>query len=436
MDVDDSERTQIAAIALSVLLLLGTLGAVVVAVSGGVRVEERPREPRDATTQVDRLHGAGLTGDGVSVGVVVATGVDASRSAVSERVVSARSFGSDDGGDDRHGTATADVVARIAPDSDLYVASFDTASGFEDAMDWLSREDVDVVVAPVSFYGRPGDGSSRVARVADRAASSGSVVVAPVGNVGTGHWEGSFDPDRSGTHRFAGGPRNYLRATGERTVSLWLSWNGSGAAPRGARPGNFTLELRRQTGDGSRVVARSRPFAGTDRRDEWLTATLSPGGTYYFVVDGPANATATRLEISSPTHAFQYRERGGSVVAPATARRVLAVGAADPATGDPRPYSGAGPVDGVRPGVDVVADDRQPTPVLDGDFRGTSAASAYAAGVVALMLDANPELSPKEVEAIVEVTAVEAGPEGVDPVAGHGYLAAERAVERARNVST
>jgi subtilisin family serine protease len=183
-------------------------------------------------------------------------------------------------------------------------------------------------------------------------------------------------------------------------------------------------------------VARSRPFEGTDRRDEWLTATVRPGGTYYFVVDGPASATATRLEISSPTHAFQYRERGGSVVAPATARRVLAVGAANATTGDPRPYSGAGPVDGVRPGVDVVADDRQPTPVLDGDFRGTSAASAYAAGVVVLMLDANPNLSPKVVEAVVEATAVEAGPEGVDPVAGHGYLAAGHALERARNVST
>jgi hypothetical protein len=437
MDVDDSDRIQIAAIVLSLVVLVGAIGTVLIAVGGdfGERASST-----DAATIGD-LRETGVTGENVSVGVVVATGVDPTRSSLTEQVVAARTFGGRDaianGGDNRHGTATAAVVARVAPEADLYLASFDDASGFEGAMTWLRREAVDVVVAPVSFYGRPGDGSSRVARSASATVANGSVVVAPVGNVGTGHWEGAFDPTANGTHRFAGGPRNYLRATGDRTLALWLSWQGppAGGGPAANRSRNFSVELHRQTGTRSRFVARSRPYGG-DRPIEGLTTELAPGGTYYVVVDGPATAAGTHLEIASPTHAFQYRERGGSVVAPAAARPVVAVGAADPETGDPRPYSSAGPVAGTRPGVDVIAVDRRPVPVVDGDFRGTSAASAYTAGVVALMLDAEPTLTPKEVEAILEATAVDAGPEGVDPVAGHGRLVTEHAIERARNVST
>jgi len=50
-------------------------------------------------------------------------------------------------------------------------------------------------------------------------------------------------------------------------------------------------------------------------------------------VRGPANATGTSLRLSSPTHALQYRTEEGSIVAPATAESVLAVGASDYASG-------------------------------------------------------------------------------------------------------
>ncbi|MFB6155043.1 MAG: S8 family serine peptidase [Haloferacaceae archaeon] len=442
---DDATRKRVVAIVLSVTVLVGGIGVVVVSVDGGERLRESPSRSSTSvpgTGQIESLHEEGLTGDGVSVGVVVATGVDPDHGSLEAQVRVARAFGPSktlrNGGDNRHGTATAAVVSRVAPDADLYLASFETAAGFEVAMHWLRTEGVDVVVAPVSFYGRPGDGSSRVARVADRAVANGTVVVAPVGNVGAGHWQGRFDPDRNGTHRFAGGPRNYLRGRGGGALTLWLSWERrpvrGNESPSDGR--NFTVEVHRTVGRTDRLVARSRPYRGDDSPNAWLATRVDPDGTYYLVVRGPGDANGTRLEITSPTHALQYRERGGSVVAPATAQSVLAVGAADPETGEPRPYNAAGPVDRTRPGVDVVAADDQRVPGTDADFRGTSAASAYTAGVVALMLEANQGLSPKEVEAIVEVTAAESGPDGVDPVAGHGRLVPSAAAKRARNVST
>lgn len=77
----------------------------------------------------------------------------------------------------------------------------------------------------------------------------------------------------------------------------------------------------------------------------------------------------------------------------------------------------------------------QPAPDVGGDFEGTSAASAYTAGVAALVLDANPDLTPKQVAAIMRVTAADTGPDGVDPVAGYGRLVPASAVDRAAKVT-
>lgn len=422
------------AILLSVAILTSSIAGLAMHVDSDgspARAPDRPADVLDAAEQVRALHDAGVTGENVSVGVVVATGVDPEASFASQ-VVASRAFAPDEtirnGGHTDHGTATAAAVATVAPDADLYLASFDRAAGFDRALSWLRGEGVDVIVAPVAFYGRPGNGSSAVARAASRATESGVTVVAPVGNLGQGHWEGAFAPTDRGRHEFSGGTRNYLESTGGRTLTMWLSWRASTRDP------NFTIELYRQRGNTSSLVTRSRPFAGDAWPNQLLTARLDPRGTYFVRIRGPPNASGTRLELSSPTHVLQYRERGGSVVAPATARAVIAVGAYDPHTGEPRPFSSAGPIQG-RPGVDVIAPDGQRVAGASDGFVGTSGASAYAAGVVALMLAANPDLAPKQVEAILEVTAVDAGPDGVDPVTGYGRLVPKRAVARAGNVT-
>lgn len=53
---------------------------------------------------------------------------------------------------------------------------------------------------------------------------------------------------------------------------------------------------------------------------------------------------------------------------------------------------------------------------------GTSFASPYAAGVAALVLSANPALTPAEVEAILAQTAVDKGPAGYDTEYGWGFI--------------
>ena len=62
---------------------------------------------------------------------------------------------------------------------------------------------------------------------------------------------------------------------------------------------------------------------------------------------------------------------------------------------------------------------------------GTSFASPATAGVVALILGADPDLSPAEVEALLETHADDLGGAGWDPQYGHGRVNAGRVAEQA-----
>ena len=67
-------------------------------------------------------------------------------------------------------------------------------------------------------------------------------------------------------------------------------------------------------------------------------------------------------------------------------------------------------------------------------FSGTSMATPHVAGIVALMLDANPELKRRQVERILTETASDRGLPGFDNAFGFGEVNALRAVERAEDL--
>ncbi|MGH2819298.1 MAG: S8 family peptidase [Actinomycetota bacterium] len=67
-------------------------------------------------------------------------------------------------------------------------------------------------------------------------------------------------------------------------------------------------------------------------------------------------------------------------------------------------------------------------------FSGTSMATPHVAGIVALMLDANPKLTPRRVERVLTRTAMDKGPSGFDIAWGHGLANAYRAVVRAQRL--
>lgn len=377
----------------------------------------------------DTLHERGLTGANVSVGVVDVTGFDTDAPALVERVRAARGFGtaSITAENRRHGTAAATVVARTAPDADLYLATVGGIDGYAQAVAWLERQGVDVIVAPVSFYGRPGDGSGTVGRATTAATDDGVTVVAPSGNLAASQWRGRYDRETAanGSVDFGNG-RTRTAIDGPTDVTVWLSWD------RAHADEDYTVELYRTDTESPRLVARSQPYRADETPNERIVASVSPG-RYALVIRGPAEPTGARLRLTSPTHEFADTVGQGSVVAPGTAPGALTVGAYDTGAGAVEPFSSRGPSADGRPAVDVVAPSRRFAALSEPGFVGSSAATPYVGGLVALMLDADPSLSPAHAELLVELTATDIRRPGVDFASGHGVVDPPAAAQAAAN---
>ena len=155
-----------------------------------------------------------------------------------------------------------------------------------------------------------------------------------------------------------------------------------------------------------------------------------------------ANISFIVSHVSAVQSAAQYmRSKGGVVVAsvgnsgtynanPNTAS-IITVAGTDSAD-NRASWSAYGPiVDIAAPGVSVY------TTVKGGGYgavSGTSFASPLTAGVVALMLSANPSLQPSQVDSILASTADDRGTAGRDDYYGYGRVNAARAVAAAKGV--
>jgi subtilisin family serine protease len=125
-------------------------------------------------------------------------------------------------------------------------------------------------------------------------------------------------------------------------------------------------------------------------------------------------------------------ESASSIDYPASSAYVLAVGAID-RTGTIASFSNTGTgLAFVAPGVDLTTTDRTGADgYVAGDYvgtSGTSGASPYAAGVAALMLSVNPNLTPTEIGTIMKNTAVDRGAPGYDTTYGWGFVNAYNAL--------
>ncbi|WP_338737542.1 S8 family serine peptidase [Haloplanus salilacus] len=362
------------------------------------------------TVRADAVHAEGLTGRDVDVGVV-GRGFDAG--ALSDRVAARRQVG-DRPGATAHDTAVAEVVAETAPSSDLYLAGVGrtpTPAEYAAAVDWLTDRGVDVIVDSGSYFPSVAADERRITAAATRATDRGVVFVTSAGNYANRHWAGEGSPTADGWVDVADGTAANPLAAGERLrgrVTLHLRWR-SGA--------DYDLYLYRRLPDApDRVVAKSTADAtGPGLTVERIDVAV-PRGRYYVAVyaDDPVQRPG-RVQVFAARHELGHTTARGSMVAPATSDRVVAVGAS--ADGEPLPYSSRAETGG----VDVLAPGDART--SDGTLAGTSAAAPYVAGTAALMKSGGRDLSPDEVESILERTAADED----------GRLDALAAVEAARD---
>ncbi len=134
-----------------------------------------------------------------------------------------------------------------------------------------------------------------------------------------------------------------------------------------------------------------------------------------------------------------------SIGSPAASANAITVGSlADPGQGGTflSYFSSRGPTADGRIKPDIVAPGHTIMAAMNGtgtgytNKSGTSMATPFAAGVAALMLNANPTLSPAAVKATLMATTQDWGPSGPDPDYGAGRLDAYAAVKAAAGAAS
>jgi hypothetical protein len=348
------------------------------------------------SVRADAVHERGVTGSDATVGVI-GRGFDTRNRVVAPHVVERRQIG-DPPRSTAHDTAVAEVVSETAPSADLYLAGVGrtpTPAEYATAVEWLTDRGADVIVDSGSYFPSVGGDGDRIAAAAERAADEGVVVVTSAGNYAGRHWAGTGTTD--GWVSFARGDAANHLADGERVrgrITARLRWESAA---------DYDLYLYRRLADApDRVVAKSvGDGAGPGVTVEGVDVSV-PEGRYYLAVyaDDPV-ATPGRVQVFAARHRLEHATAHGSMVAPATGDRVVAVGAA--ANGERAPYSSLsknGTVDLLAPaGASARAS----------DLTGTSAAAPYVAGTAALMESGGRNPSPARVEAILERTAGDGG---------------------------
>ncbi len=367
------------------------------------------------------------------------------------------------GGTDE-GRAMMQIVHDIAPGSSL---AFYTAEGgaqaFADGILALANAGCKVICDDVSYLDEPFFGGGVIAQAIQTVEAEGVTYITSAGNNASNAYQAAWTPTSGSfdgwfftdAQNFGGSLAQTITVTASSAepVSLLLEWNdaygqanfNSGQAPDIDMFVFHNGSLIGQATNAS-VGEANNPFTGYD---------FTASGTYQIVISdnfGPNPGLIKEIAFGDGLPVTISGANAGTVFGHATTPGVITVGAVStadtPAFGFSTPVSetfsssGAGSellynADGtalsspvtISP-VAVSSVDNISTTVTDGlgDFYGTSAASASLAGIAALVLAANPDLTPAQVEQIMEETAT---PMSNSAVSGAGLVNANAAVAAA-----
>ena len=392
--------------------------------------QDVPGSSNGTSLGVEQAHSAGITGEGITVGVID-SGFDASNPEIASNVVETRSFTASSN-DPAHGTSVAEIVTRTAPDSDLYLASISNDVQTVRAIEYLIEQDVDVIVMSGGFAGYDDDGDNLFTDVVSRAQAEGILFVTSAGNYAQTHWEGDFrTTDSDAIHEWTadGGEQNCIpncQSPFSGTVGIYLKWTDTG------QPSEYGIGLYNP--ETERYVATAMSVRSTGTNDYvYLQATLEQQPVD-LVVSHTGGTADDEIEVLVTDGASSIEERvpESSTVAPADVPAAFTVAAYDVGTRDIAAYSSRGPTDDGRLGIDAAGyTNIYVNNGLYGQqpfvFTGTSAAAPYAAGVAALTTAASGAVPALEVADTLRSSSDDILDPGSDPVSGAGVINATAA---------
>ena len=446
------------------------------------------------TTQADRAMladtartSSGLSGAGIKVGVLSDSfnSLGGYNADVASGNLPAGVQILQDSGTTDEGRAMAQIVYDVAPAVTL---AFATAIGgqanFANNIIALKNAGAKVIVDDVSYFAEPMFQDGIIAQAVGQVVASGAVYFSSAGNSGHKGYESGFLS--SGTtqtvngkpetwHNYnSGSPTIFMPFTlaNNSTATIVLEWNQPAASVSPGHGATSDLDLIVTENSSSHFIvslAQSNNIGNDPIEVVQFSNTTGASQIYNVVVGLAAGAAPSDLKIvtfngsGTVGNGFASNTNNGTVYGHAAAADAIAVGAAyyaqTPAFGvnppviesfsSARPtkifFDAAGnPISVTRATPLITAPDGGNTSFFgsdDGDadsfpnFFGTSAAAPAAAGVAALMLQADNSLSPAAIKSLLMSSAIDMDnpatggfDTGFDVGTGAGLIQADKAI--------
>lgn len=375
------------------------------------------------------------------------------------------------------GRAIIQIVADVAPGATpLFHTASRNVAGHIQAISSLAAEGVDVIVDHVRHFDEPMFQDGSIAQAIDNAVASGIVYVSAAGEVANHSYEGSFQS--GGTepvtgreaHDWAAGtaesPDLYQRITVPEGsgFELVLQWDQPFPQPGQVGSSN-DMDVWLLDNPPTQVIAAANALNARDQPIEGMAFYNPPedgiGTDFNLVISrfsGPAPAFMKYVLFDFEGTVDEYFDGGSTIYGGPNAAGALTVGSAayylTPNFGIAPPgvnsesSRGGTPilfdVDGEatvdlreKPDILCVDDVNNTFFGVDTDndgfpnMSGTAAAAAHVGGIVALMLELLPDLTPGEIYEALRKSALDTRQPGFDQDSGYGLCQADAAIKRA-----
>jgi subtilisin family serine protease len=339
-----------------------------------------------------------------------------------------------------HGTACAEIIYDMSPDSELYLLPIDYDIKLVAAVNWCLNNNIKIISTSLCFFGvGPKDGTGPINEIIRWAYENGIIWITAAGNYATRHYSGySSDTDADGWHNFSSDDeildiniRNIQNFGVVLEWDDWGTWDGMSYSGTGE---DFDLFLYRYLNDQWVPVESSENVQdGNDTPFEEIWLTNPENGHYGILIKRVSGNKKVKLHIYIPylpQDGFtdsQYIVSEQSICSGADSRDAITAGAFNFYDLSLAWYSSWGPtLDGrIKPDISSPAQVSTATYGQYG-FAGTSAATPHLAGAVALLISRLPYTSFEDILAILNGRAMDEGDVGKDNKWGEGRLYLQR----------
>ena len=375
------------------------------------------------------------------------------------------------------GRAMIELIRDIAPGAQqAFHSAFNGAASFADGIVELANvAGADVIVDDVGILSQPWFQDGIIAQAVDQVVAGGAVYFSSAGNFGRQSYEAAYRASgvngaEGERHDFDAGPGidtlQSVTIPGNATVRFFLQWDEPFFSISGAPGASTDMDIVVYAG--AQTFRAATNNLGGDAF-EALSLTNNGGGgvTVDLALERSAGPAPSRLKYaylgSLTVNEFQADTQAATIFGHANAAGARAVGAAfyfqTPEFGQSPPlleafssrestsilFDTAGnPTLEVRNKPEIVAADGVDTTFFgSGDsesngfpnFFGTSAAAPNAAAIAALMLETNPNLTPGQLYALLQESAIDMETAGFDVDSGLGLVQADTATAGAAAVA-